>query len=272
MSSAVSADENVDFMGGVADFAPFPGLDAIDLPDGFSIEVYADGVEGARSMCLGDSGTVFVGTRGQGVVYALTDYVTARTATVRVVASDLDSPNGVAFHDGALYVAEIGRVLRFDDIEERLDDPPPAVVVSDSFPKDRHHGWKFIAFGPDGMLYVPVGAPCNVCESADERHATIMRMRPDGSDLEIYARGVRNTVGFDWYSRTGELWFTDNGRDWLGDDRPPCGRACNAGRCSPRLRRQSPHDLSDIVCPGRVAWRAVNRRAAVRRGKPGRFR
>jgi len=127
----------------------------------------------------------------------------------------------VAYRDGDLYVAEISRVVRFDDIAERLDDPPEPVVVNDSFPEETHHGWKFIRFGPDGMLYVPVGAPCNVCESEDERFASITRMQPDGSGFEIYARGVRNTVGFDWNPADGVLWFTDNGRDWMGDDRPP---------------------------------------------------
>jgi glucose/arabinose dehydrogenase len=130
-------------------------------------------------------------------------------------------PNGVAFHNGALYVAEVNRVLRFDNIEARLKNPPQPVVVNDSFPTKKHHGWKFIRFGPDGKLYVPVGAPCNVCESDDQRFATIMRMNPDGTGLEIFARGVRNTVGFDWHPVTRELWFTDNGRDWMGDDQPP---------------------------------------------------
>jgi glucose/arabinose dehydrogenase len=210
------------YVSGVADNAPFPGVEAISVPDGFAVEVYAGDVPGARSLCLGDEGTVFVGTRGQGRVYALTDLDGEPGAEdVRVIAYGLTLPNGVAFRDGALYVAEVSRVLRFDDIEERLDDPPEPVVVNDDFPQDRRHGWKFIAFGPDGMLYVPVGAPCNVCEPDDERYATIMRMQPDGGGLEIYARGVRNTVGFDWDPVTGDLWFTDNGRDWLGDSQPP---------------------------------------------------
>jgi glucose/arabinose dehydrogenase len=127
----------------------------------------------------------------------------------------------VAFRNGALYVAEIGRILRFDGIEDRLSSPPDPVVVSGNFPKDEHHGWKFIRFGPDGLLYVPVGAPCNICEQADPRYAAILRMRPDGTGLEVFASGVRNTVGFDWNPDTAELWFTDNGRDWMGDDLPP---------------------------------------------------
>jgi len=197
-------------------------LGEITLPPGFAIAVYADNLPGARSLALGAKGTVFVGTRREGKVYALLPAADGRRAArVLTIARGLDSPNGVAFRDGSLYVAEISRVLRFDRIEERLDQPPPAVVVNDSFPKEGHHGWKFIRFGPDGRLYVPVGAPCNVCESKDPRFATIMRMDPRGGGLEIFASGVRNTVGFDWHPVSGELWFTDNGRDWLGDDRPP---------------------------------------------------
>jgi len=140
-----------------------------------------------------------------------------------VLAEGLDSPNGVAFRNGSLYVAEISRVIRYDDIEARLEDPPEPIVVNDNFPSDSAHGWKYIKFGPDGKLYVPVGMPCNVCnkEGEDERYGTIMRMESDGSQLEIFAKGIRNTVGFDWNPETGELWFTDNGRDWLGDDMPP---------------------------------------------------
>jgi glucose/arabinose dehydrogenase len=197
-------------------------LKSIRLPPGFAIEIYAPDVPGARSMTLGERGTVFVGTRGDGKVYAVVRREGDRGATeVIVVAKGLNNPNGVAFRDGALYVAEISRILRFDRIESRLADPGPPVVVSDGFPRESHHGWKFIAFGPDGMLYVPIGAPCNVCEREDPRFASIQRIRPDGTGQETFARGVRNTVGFDWDPATKELWFTDNGRDWLGDDLPP---------------------------------------------------
>jgi len=195
-------------------------LERIKLARGFGIAVFAR-VPGARSLALGGPGVVFVGTRG-GEVYAIVD--TDRNGVgdeVLTIARGLDSPNGVAFRDGALYVAEISRVLRFDGIESRLHDPPAPVVVSDAFPSDRHHGWKFIRFGPDGNLYVPVGAPCNVCDRHDTRYASIMRMKPDGTGLEVFASGIRNTVGFDWHPATGELWFTDNGRDMLGDDLPP---------------------------------------------------
>ncbi len=194
----------------------------ISMPPGFHIAVYAKDVKGARSLSLGARGTVFVGSREAGKVYALTGREGAKTAEhVTVIASGLNMPNGVAFRDGALYVAEVNRILRYNKIEEQMSTPPPAVVVNDTFPKDRHHGWKFIAFGPDGLLYVPVGAPCNKCEREDSRYASIMRMKPDGSGLEIFASGVRNTVGFDWHPQTKELWFTDNGADWMGDDTPP---------------------------------------------------
>lgn len=204
----------------------------ISLPPGFRIAVYAADVPGARSMTLGAKGTLFVGSRSAGKVYALVDHNgDYRADELITIASGLKTPNGVAFRDGALYVAEISRVLRFDNIEAQLRNPPKAVVVNASFPDKSHHGWKFIRFGPDGKLYVPVGAPCNVCDEKDPRFASIMRMNPDGSDLQIFARGVRNTVGFDWHPRSSELWFTDNGRDWLGDNQPPdeLNRAPRAG-------------------------------------------
>jgi len=196
-------------------------LDRIKLPPGFKISLYADDVPGARSMALSPDGTLFVGTRGSRV-YALPNRSHGKRAEqVIVLADDLATPNGVAFRDGALYVAEVNRILRFDDIESRLRNPPKPVVVNDGFPTDTHHGWKFIRFGPDGLLYVPVGAPCNICEPDPARYAAIFRMKPDGSALEQYARGLRNTVGFDWHPDSGELWFTDNGRDWLGNNMPP---------------------------------------------------
>jgi glucose/arabinose dehydrogenase len=196
-------------------------LEEIALPPGFAINVYAR-VPGARSMTLGAKGTLFVGTRAEGKVYAIVAGKSAeRSGEVITIAEGLKMPNGVAFRDGSLYVAEVSRVLRFDKIEDRLKDPPKPVVVNSSFPARTHHGWKFIRFGPDGKLYVPVGAPCNVCDERDPRFASIMRMDRDGKNLEIFASGVRNTVGFDWHPGTRQLWFTDNGRDWLGDDVPP---------------------------------------------------
>ena len=197
-------------------------LDAIRLPDGFTISVFAANVPGARSLARGDKGTIFVGSRSQGNVYALVDADGDHKAeTLHLLASGLNMPNGVAFRDGALFVAEIDRVHRFDGIEGRLASPPQPVTLPKIFPDKRSHGWKFIAFGPDGLLYVPVGAPCNICSSEDETFASITRMKPDGTGWEVFAHGVRNTVGFDWHPVTGELWFTDNGRDNLGDDVPP---------------------------------------------------
>jgi glucose/arabinose dehydrogenase len=197
-------------------------LEQIKLPPGFEISIYASGVENARSMTLSPNGTLFVGTRSAGNVYAIVDRNgDFKADEVITLARGLNSPNGVAFSDGALYVAEVNRVVRFDNIESRLTSSSQPVVVNEKFPKDGHHGWKFMGFGPDGLLYVPVGAPCNICERNADRYAVIMRMRPDGTNLETFARGIRNTVGFDWHPVTKELWFTDNGRDWLGDDRPP---------------------------------------------------
>jgi glucose/arabinose dehydrogenase len=197
-------------------------LDSIRLPEGFRIAVYASGIPDARSMARSPSGVVYLGSRRAGNLYAVVDKDgDHRAERVVKIASGLSSPNGVAFREGSLYVAEISRVLRFDGIDEKLDDPPEPVVVTADYPSDRHHGWKYIAFGPDGWLYVPVGAPCNICKSENPIYASITRIRPDGSDREIYAEGVRNTVGFTWHPRTGELWFTDNGRDMLGNDVPP---------------------------------------------------
>ena len=189
----------------------------IKVPQGFQVELWASGMPNARSMTFGEKGTLFVGTRVAGRLYAVIEKDGKRE--VKTIAQGLHRPNGVAFKDGALYVAELSRVLRYDDIENRLDNPPEPKVVYEDLPKDEPHGWKFIAFGPDGMLYVPVGAPCNICEPSPA-HAQIRRVKPDGSGAEVIARGVRNTVGFDWHPQTRELWFTDNGRDWLDEDSP----------------------------------------------------
>ncbi|MCB9489901.1 MAG: sorbosone dehydrogenase family protein [Deltaproteobacteria bacterium] len=172
-------------------------------------------------MAVGPKGTLFVGTRADSV-YAVEDKNGDKTGdAVHVIADGLVQPNGVEVHDGDLYVGEIFRITRYDDIEDHLDDPGEPAIVNDTYPTDTHHGWKFIKFGPDGKLYIPVGAPCNVCEKKDERFATITRVDADGKNFEIYSRGIRNTVGFDWHPKTGKLWFTDNGRDMLGDDIPP---------------------------------------------------
>lgn len=199
--------------------APLP-LDKIKLPPGFKITLFADNVEGARSMALGTKGTVFVGTRSEGKVYALVDTNNdLRVDNRYLIAEGLFMPNGVAFKDGALYVAEVTRVLRFDNIEQQLVKPPIPVVINDEYPYETHHGWRFIRIGPDSKLYIPVGAPCNVCD--EENFAEITRINLDGSNKETFAKGVRNTVGFDWHPQTKELWFTDNGRDLMGDNLPP---------------------------------------------------
>jgi glucose/arabinose dehydrogenase len=197
-------------------------VEKIKLPPGFKISVFAENIEGARSMALSTSGVLFVGTRRAGNVYAVIDHDKDFSAeSIITIAKDLNMPNGVAVRDGDLYVAEVNRVIAFRNVEANFENIPKPEVINDSFPDDRHHGWKFIRFGPDGKLYVPVGAPCNVCERAEKKYANIMRMNFDGSVLEPYAFGVRNTVGFDWHPKTGELWFTDNGRDWMGDNIPP---------------------------------------------------
>lgn len=197
-------------------------VEKIKLPPGFSIDYYADNVPNARSMVLGAKGTLFVGTRTNGNVYAIKDSNNDNKADeVITIAKGLNMPNGVAFRNGSLYVAEVSRIIRYNNIEDNLNNPPEPVVVNNSFSTNALHGWKFIAFGPDDKLYVPVGAPCNACESEDNRFASIIRMNPDGTGAEVFANGIRNTVGFSWHPETKDLWFTDNGRDMLGDDSPP---------------------------------------------------
>jgi glucose/arabinose dehydrogenase len=194
---------------------PLP-LANLRVPQGFVVELFAR-VPNARQMALGRH-TLFVGSMRAGKVYAVP---LAGERKPVVIAEGLDLPVGVAFRDGDLYVSAVDRVLRLRGIEARLAKPPRPEVVSRAWPADTHHGWKFIAFGPDGKLYVPVGAPCNICAPDPDRYATITRLDLASGALEVVARGVRNSVGFDWHPQTGELWFTDNGRDWLGDDAPP---------------------------------------------------
>ena len=210
--------------------APPAGLEVIRLPPGFSISIFAGGVQGARSLAMGEKGTLFVGTLRTGRVYALRDRDGDHKADDGLVILDgLPGPNGVDVHDGDLYVGAASRILRVDDIEANLEKPPQPVVVTDQYPSDQWHGWRYTRFGPDGRLYVAVGAPCNVCEK--DSYGTITRIKPDGSEMEVFASGVRNSVGFDWHPETKELWFTDNGRDQLGDNVPPdeLNRAPKAG-------------------------------------------
>lgn len=207
--------------------AAAPDVSKLTLAPGFKISVLVDGLDAPRSLAVSPSGTVFVGTRTNrkretiGKVYAFQLRAGNTSAgEVVTVAQGLNVPNGVAFRNGDLYVAEIDRVLKYADIEKRLANPPNPETVYDDLPSDFHHGWKFIRFSPDGKLYVPVGAPCNICEEDEDEYYNIQRMNADGSDAEVYAFGVRNTVGFDWHPNTGDLWFTDNGRDLLGDMLP----------------------------------------------------
>jgi glucose/arabinose dehydrogenase len=195
-------------------------LDKIKLPAGFKAEVWSSGHPGARTMVRGAKGTIFMGTRQLGRVYAIVDKDGKREA--KVLLQGLTQPNGLAFKDGALYVFAINKVFRYDGIEDKLDNPGTPVELTDKFglPDTIHHNWKYVDFGPDGKLYVQVGANCNICEINPGIHGQIRRYNADGSDMEIVARGVRNTVGFDWHPVTKELWFTDNGRDWAGNAGP----------------------------------------------------
>ena len=189
----------------------------LKLPPGFNIEVYAAGMANARSLALGDKGTVFVGTRLVDKVYAIVNKDGKRE--VKVLASGLYRPNGVAFKDGTLYIAELSKVSKIDKVEDSLDSPPKPTLIYDKLPKDEAHGWKFIAIGPDNKLYVPVGQPGNNVLH-DEDHGQIRRMNLDGTGAEVYVRGMRNTVGFDWNPENKQMYFTDNGRDWLSETVP----------------------------------------------------
>lgn len=194
-------------------------LDSLRLPEGFSISLYAE-LSGPRQMALGADNVVFVGSNRTGRVSAVIDSNADGTADeIVIIADDLNAPNGVAYHDGDLYIGEIGRISKISNVDSRLTGPQTTETVNDSLPDRRHHGFKFLQVSPDNKLYVPIGAPCNVCEE-DEIFAGIHSMNLDGSDMQKIANGIRNTVGFDWHPQTGELWFTDNGRDMLGDDIP----------------------------------------------------
>ena len=194
-------------------------LKLIKLPPGFEISVYAEGVENARQLALGDHGTVFAGSRKAGKVHAVQDSNgDFKADRVFLIDEDLNMPSGLEFKFGSLYVAALDRILRYDDIESWLDQPPKPELVSGAFPDKTHHGWKYLRFGPDSKLYVPVGAPCNICN--EDGFGQIRRLFADGSGDEVYAEGVRNSVGLAFHPDSGELWFTDNGRDMLGDDIP----------------------------------------------------
>jgi glucose/arabinose dehydrogenase len=198
-------------------------LDSLILPENFTISIYSESVPGARSMALGERGTVFVGTRNSnGSVYAVIDDNNDKVADrVETIAKNLNMPNGVAVRGKDLYVAEVSRVTLYPNIEDDLKHPPLPLLIRDTFPTETHHGVKFIRFGPDGLLYIPVGAPCNLCDPDPLLYASLFRMKADGTHLEKFAGGIRNTVGFAWDPKTFELWFTDNGRDHMGENLPP---------------------------------------------------
>ncbi len=200
-------------------------LGYLEAPAGFQVSVFAENVPNARQLAKSPSGIIYAGSRREGKVYAIVDDDNDFKAdTVYIIADGLRLPSGIAYKDGSLYVAAVSEIWRFDDIDEQLSSPPEPVLVTDEYPTEGHHGWKYLGFGPDGKLYVPVGAPCNVCNHEEENpiFSTITRINPDGTGREIVARGVRNSVGFAWHPETDNLWFTDNGRDWLGDDTPAC--------------------------------------------------
>lgn len=209
--------------------APLPGkltvtpaseipIDKVKLPPGFKAEIWATGLPGGRAMAQGDDGKIYVGTRGIGRVYEVTD--NGRERTVRTVVDKLNQPAGVAYRNGSLYVMAIDKVLRYDGITKNPNVAAVDMTEAFKLPKEQHHNWKYIAFGPDGKLYVPFGAPCNICELPTQEYAQIRRYNPDGSGMEVIATGVRNSVGFDWHPVTKELWFSNHGRDWMGDDTP----------------------------------------------------
>ena len=228
------------------------------LPPGFKAEIWASGMPGVRSMARGENGKIYIGTRAIGRVYEVTDNGSQRSS--RVVVDKLVQPSGVAFNKGSLYVMAIDKVLRFDAIESNPAVAPVDITPAFKLPKEQHHNWKYIAFGPDGKLYVPFGAPCNICVPGEE-YAQIRRYNADGSGMEVIARGVRNTQGFTWHPTTQEMWFTDHGRDWMGDNGPedelnrmPRTGAnfgfpyCHAGGVpDPDIKKDRPCD--DVVLP-----------------------
>ena len=197
------------------------GVEDLVAPEGFIVDILVDDVKNARQMALTDGGTLIIGTRRSGRVYAVPNALTAPDPEVITLLKGLKMPSGVAVRDGDLYIAATSEVLKVEDIDEHLAPKPPTVTITDDLPDKRHHGWKYIKFGPDQQLYVPVGAPCNICLSDDERFASLLRMDPSSGATELWAAGIRNTVGFAWHPEIGDLWFSDNGRDMLGDDVPP---------------------------------------------------
>ena len=190
---------------------------ALKLPKNFHLEVFASGVANARSLRLSDKGTVFVSTRTLGRVYALVDNNGKRE--VKTLATGLNSPNGIALHNGTLYIAEIDKISKIDNVDSQLDSPPKPTVIYSDLPNDAPHGWKFLTVGPDNKLYFNIGAPCNIC-MPPPTHAQIRRINLDGSGMEVVARGIRQVVGMDWHPVLKQMYFTENQRDWLSEDEP----------------------------------------------------
>jgi glucose/arabinose dehydrogenase len=197
-----------------ADKLPLAQLHA---PKDFKIEVYASGLTNARSLRIGDKGTVFVGSRLTDKVYAITSKDGKRA--VKTLLTGLYRPNGIALHDGTLYIAELSQISKVDDVENHLDDAPKPQVIYSDLPKDEPHGWKFLAVGPDNRLYFNIGAPCNIC-MPPETNAQLRSINLDGSDPQVIARGIRQVVGMDWNPQSKKLYFTENQRDWLSEDIP----------------------------------------------------
>ncbi len=194
-------------------------LDKIDLPKGFVIDEYAT-VPNARSLALGEQGVVFVSNRRASSIYAVVPHGDANPQVIEIIKG-LNMPNGIAYRNGNLYVAEVSRILRYRNVMSQLTHMPVPEILDIELPDETHHGWRYIGFGPDGLLYVAIGAPCNICDRGSEGFAQIWRMKADGSGKEMFAEGIRNSVGFTWHPETRDLWFTDNGRDMMGDDLPP---------------------------------------------------
>jgi glucose/arabinose dehydrogenase len=198
-------------------------LDRINVPEGFEISYFATDVKEARSLAVAENGWVFVSTRRHGSVYALKDNDGDGKADVKItLVEDWNQPNGIVIHGNDLYVAEIHRIHKFSGIVEHPDKSISSRVIYDDLPEHKHHGWRYINIGPDEKLYTAIGAPCNICLREEPHFASISRMNLDGSEFEVVQHGIRNSVGFDWHPETNHLWFTDNNRDWLGDDLPAC--------------------------------------------------
>ena len=200
-------------------------LDSLTIEKGFKIEIFAENIDTPRQIAESDAGNIFVGSRSGGTISVIDS-----NGIVRVIVKDLSNSTGVTYHEGDLYFSEVSAIWKISDIDKRLLNPNSALkkeLVTNNLPSDTWHGWKWIDFGPDDKLYVPVGAPCNICNPSleeeynfDKRYASIMRL--NNGEWEYVARGVRNTVGFDWHPETNNLYFGDNGRDWMGDDMPSC--------------------------------------------------